>query len=84
MDKDYRFDYAMLYRLKTDCDYYLGNGYAFEGHLWAKTVEEHIEEMKKLYAIVPKKPEWLTAEMIQNYAVKMMEVKIILKMEVFL
>lgn len=35
----FEFEYQLLGRLKSDCDYYLGFGYAFEGHLWAGTVE---------------------------------------------
>lgn len=55
----FEFENMMLGRLKSDCDYYLGNGYGFEAHLWAGTVEEQIEKMKELFNIA--KPEWITA-----------------------
>ena len=69
------FELQMLARLKADCDYYLGNGYAFEGHLWAGTVEKQIEKMRVFYMMLKEKPKWLTMEQIENYYAKMMEVK---------
>ena len=71
--KMFEFENMMLGRLKSDCDYYLGNGYGFEAHLWAGTVEEQIEKMKELFNIA--KPEWITAQQIENYRTKMMMVK---------
>ncbi len=68
-----RFNYMMLDRLVTDCNYYLGNGGRYAGHLWAKDEKKHIEEMKKIYNSFPddKKPEWLTWEQILEYEAKM-------------
>lgn len=43
------FDYMMLDRYKTDCEYFLGNGNGYEGHLYFKSVEEHCDEMEKLW-----------------------------------
>lgn len=68
-----RFQYQMLGRLKSDCDYYLGYGYRYSGHLWAKDEKEQINEMKKLWLAFAEeeKPEWLTWEQILEYKSKM-------------
>lgn len=70
-------DYMMLSRYKMDCDYFLGNGNGYEGHLYFKEVNEHCDEMLKLYDSFTDedKPEWLTAEQIEEYRVKMIEVR---------
>ena len=71
------FDYMMLSRCKMDCDYFLGNGNGYEGHLYYKEVNEHCDEMKKLYESFADddKPEWLTLEQIEEYRTKMIELK---------
>lgn len=68
-----RRDYMMLGRLQMDCDYYLGYGNRFTGHLWAKNEVKQIEEMKKIYNRFTddKKPEWLTMENILEYESQM-------------
>lgn len=70
-----RFNYMMLGRLKSDCDYYLGNGNRYEGHLWAKNATEQIEEMKRIWNTFDsdKKPEWLTMADIKNYEKAMVD-----------
>lgn len=67
--KEEKFNYQMLGRLKSDCDYYLGYGNRNKKHLWALDESEHIQEMKKLYNSFDdnKKPEWLTWNDILNY-----------------
>ena len=66
------FQYRMLARLKSDCDYYLGNGNRDAEHaLWAKNEEGQIAEMRKLYNQLKEKPEWLSEEDINNYAKEM-------------
>lgn len=64
-----KFNYQMLGRLKSDCDYFLGNGNRSEKYLWGTDVASQIVEMKKLYNSFSddKKPEWLTYEDILNY-----------------
>ncbi|QJI52320.1 hypothetical protein [Psychrobacillus phage Perkons] len=68
-----KFNYQMLGRLKTDCDYYLGNGNRNKNRLWADNEEEQINEMKKIYNgfSEDKKPEWLTWSDILEYELKM-------------
>jgi hypothetical protein len=63
------FNYQMLNRLKSDCEYYLGCGNRCKKYLYYKDEQEHIDEMKKLYNSFPddEKPEWLTFEQILNY-----------------
>jgi hypothetical protein len=64
-----RFNYQMLSRLKSDCNYYLGYGNRCKKHLYYADEQQHINEMKKLYNDFPEdgKPEWLTYEEILNY-----------------
>ena len=64
-----KFNYQMLSRLQSDCNYFLGNGNRNEKYLWDGSVEVHIDEMKKLYNYFDdnKKPEWLTWDNILSY-----------------
>ena len=64
-------DYALLDRLRADCDYFLGAGGRSEKHLWAGNVHAQIKKMRELYDALPEKPEWLTAEAIDCYAAQM-------------
>lgn len=70
-----KFDYMMLDRLRTDCEYFLGNGNGYLGNLYYKDVDKHIEEMKKIYESFSneEKPEWISLEDIDNYKQKMNE-----------
>ena len=61
------FEYQLLGRLKSDCDYFCGCGEGDEKHLWAGDVDSQIEKMKEIYRVLPKNPEWLTMEQINNY-----------------
>lgn len=68
-----KFNYMMLSRLQSDCNYYLGNGGRNIKSLWADDEEEQIDEMKKIYNSFDddKKPEWLTWEEILEYEKQM-------------
>ena len=69
---DNRFNYMMLDRLKSDCEYYLCNGGRNAKHsLWAKDEQAQIDKMRELYDLLPIKPEWLTREQIDEYAARM-------------
>ena len=70
-----RNEYELLYRLKSDCDYFLGNGDGFEGHLWAGSVDKQIAKMRELYNQLEEKPEWLTSEDIDRYEEEMKNYK---------
>jgi len=65
-----RFRYMMLSRMKSDCDYYLGNGNRYADHLWAGTEEKQIANMKALWDTFDSedKPEWLTKDELKEYA----------------
>lgn len=66
------FDYRLLSRLKSDCDYYLGNGNRDAEHcLWAKNEQGQIDKMREIYNKLKEKPEWLSEEDINNYAKEM-------------
>ncbi|OHX26236.1 hypothetical protein BKX95_11575 [Streptococcus iniae] len=69
----YHFDYMILSRLQSDCDYFLGYGNGDTKRLWGNTVEDHIAEMKKIWNKFPEdlKPEWLTQKDILTYESKM-------------
>lgn len=40
-------------------------------HCWAQDEQKQIDKMRELYDKLPVKPEWLTAEQINEYAAKM-------------
>ncbi|MBO6255307.1 MAG: hypothetical protein J6O49_16975 [Bacteroidaceae bacterium] len=65
----------MLGRLQSDCEYFLGNGNGYEGHLWAHTVEAQIKEMRDRWNAFEddEKPEWLTMEQIDEYEKLMLD-----------
>ncbi|MEQ2701193.1 LPD11 domain-containing protein [Hungatella hathewayi] len=69
--RDYSFEYQLLDRLRTDCEYFLGAGQRNEKHLWAGNVHAQIAKMRELYDALPDKPEWLTKEAIDSYADRM-------------
>ena len=64
--------YALLDRLRTDCDYFL-NGHPYNNNLWAGNVPDHIENMKALHNSFPTKdkPQWLTYNQIETYGREM-------------
>ena len=68
---EYRFNYMMLDRLKSDCKYYLSYGGRNKNSLWAHDEQEQIDKMRELYDSLPTKPEWLTREQIEEYAARM-------------
>ena len=70
---DKKYNYMLLSRLKSDCDYFLGHGLRNERHLWAGSVDRQIAKMRELYNSFAddEKPEWLTAEQIDEYERKM-------------
>lgn len=65
------FNYMMLSRLQSDCEYFLGWGNG-GGRVFPDTVKEHIAEMKRLWSILPEKPEWLSYEQIESYEQRML------------
>lgn len=77
----YRFEYQLLDRLRTDCEYFLGNGNRAERHLWAGNVDGQIAKMRELYDLLPEKPEWLTEQEIDSYERRMKEAPVILSAE---
>lgn len=69
--EDNRFNYMLLSRLQSDCDYFLGYGERHVKYLWAGSIDGQITKMRELYKTLPIKPEWLTMEQISDYAAKM-------------
>jgi hypothetical protein len=74
-ESPYKFNYMLLGRLQSDCEYYLGFGGRSESSLWAGNVTGQIEKMKELWNSFPEghKPEWLTYEGILDYEKRMSE-----------
>lgn len=68
-------DYMLLGRMRSDCDYFLGNGNGYEGHLWGGSVEKICDEMERIWDSLEEKPEWLSFEQIKKYRVKMMKAR---------
>ena len=50
---DDRFRYMLLDRMRSDCDYFLGNGQIYGNHLWAENVTDQIGYMKALWNSFP-------------------------------
>jgi hypothetical protein len=67
------FNYMLLSRLQSDCEYFLGAGAGSVRNLWASTIEEHISKMKELWNLVPEKPEWLSFEEILDFEKEMLK-----------
>lgn len=69
ISRELRFNYSLLGRLQSDCEYFLGYGNRSAKHLWAGNEKEQIEKMKELYNgfADDQKPEWLTYEDILEY-----------------
>ncbi len=75
-----QFDYMLLDRLRSDCDYVLNEyDHPFDGtvpagphklaehQLWAKNSTDQIAKMRELYDGLQEKPEWLSSEDIDEY-----------------
>lgn len=71
------FDYMMLGRMRSDCNYFLENGNGYEGHLWGGSVEKICDEMENIWNSFAEdeKPEWLTMEQNKDYRKRMMEAR---------
>ena len=68
---DNTFNYMMLDRLKSDCEYYLCYGGRNAKSLWAHDEQRQIDKMRELYDSLQIKPEWLTMDQIDEYAARM-------------
>jgi len=68
---NFEFEYRRLSALKSDCEYFLGAGGRAQKHLSEGGIEAQIAKMRELYALLPDKPEWLTAEDIDRYEAQM-------------
>lgn len=69
--KSDKFEYMLLSRLIQDAKYFID--YPDLKHLWARTLDEHIKQMKEQYAKLDPKPEWISEEEINNLAKQMKE-----------
>jgi len=75
IDKEKKFRYMMLDRLRSDCDYFLGYGKRYSRSLREKNGKAHIEAMKAIWHSFSEeeKPEWLTWEQIMKYEEEMLK-----------
>ena len=63
----------MLSRLQSDCKYVLGAAEGNTRHLWVKNdIKTHCALMRELYNSLPKKPDWVSLEDIDNYEKEML------------
>lgn len=69
--KSDKFEYMLLSRLIQDAKYFIDHPDL--KHLWARTLDEHIKQMKEQYAKLDPKPEWISEEEINNLAKQMKE-----------
>ena len=69
---DEGYPYAMLDRMRSDCEYYLGYGNRSSKYLWGEEPKQHIEIMKAIYNRLDPKPEWLTLDKINEYEKNML------------
>lgn len=69
LNKDVKFRYMLLDRMRTDCEYYLGNGHRNAKDLWAGDEQLQIEYMAALYNSFDEdsKPQWLTLDEIYEF-----------------
>ena len=67
MERDHSFNYRLLDRLISDCEYYLGFGNRCDKHLWAGNPRDQIAKMREIYAKLPEEPIWCPACMIDVY-----------------
>lgn len=74
ISEEKKFQYMLLDRLRSDCDYYLGHGNRYPGNLWGKDEKDHLEHMKSIWNDFSEdeKPEWLTWEKLQEYEKEML------------
>lgn len=72
--QDGQHHYMLLSRLLEDCRFFLGHGNAYEGHLWAGSVESQVEKMREIYDSFADeaKPEWTSRAEIDGLEVKML------------
>ena len=70
MKNDEKFRYMLLDRMKTDCEYYLGNGNRNKEKLWSRDENDHIKNMISLYRSfgVKGQPEWLSVTDLNYYS----------------
>jgi hypothetical protein len=77
--EDNKFKYMCMSRMKMDCKYWIQQeekGWSHESlnkHLMKGNPTDQIKEMKRLYELVPQKPEWLTMEQIEEFEEKMIK-----------
>lgn len=67
-----QFQYMMLSRLQSDCEYFLNYGRGREKDLWAGNIIDHIAKMKSIWNELEIKPEWLSYEDILKYEENML------------
>lgn len=69
----YKFEYMMLSKLQSDCEYFLGYGSRNPNILCNGSVKSHINRMKDLWTTFPdsQKPAWLTWEQLLQYEKEM-------------
>lgn len=83
LHRDEQFRYMLLDRMRTDCEYFLGNGNRLAKNLWALDEVDHIACMKALWNSFGEngKPVWLSYEKILDYEKQMCPKAILVEMD---
>ncbi len=63
------FRYRLLDRLRSDCEYFFGNGHRNVKYLWGQDPHTHVSLMRKLYSSfdITERPEWIDLNLISEY-----------------
>ncbi|WP_318515537.1 LPD11 domain-containing protein [Photobacterium leiognathi] len=73
ISRDIGFQYRILSRLQSDCDYFLGFGSRNPNALYCRSVKDHLFVMRGLHNNFVEKPEWLTVKELDLLESKMLE-----------
>ena len=75
--RDDETKYMFLSRAKMDCESYIDDGpmKGIKYFVAGPTVAKQIEFMKKVYDLLPVKPDWCTLEQILEYEKEMLKIE---------
>ncbi len=69
--QEFETEYQKLARLQSDCKAYINR--SDKNHLWARNPKDQIAEMRRIWELLPEKPDWCTKEDIDGYEEAMRE-----------
>lgn len=68
-ENPWRHELMLLDRMRTDCEYFLGNGFGSKRHIWAGSVESQAAAMRSILGNIPEdeRPDWMDERTIAEY-----------------